>query len=213
MNCVFTNNVADGKEGESKRYGGSAVYLSARKGRLKSNVFVDNIGDITVKIVNNFVDDNKDKSTSLLEVSECDFKAAKGSKNSLYYIRGNYGSKLQLKDCTFAGDLKPGSHHIDGKEIVKNSPKLMIKNCRFADDEGMTSNAISLLSDGMRTQVFNDEKSSYDIRKESLSKTWKIAMIPSVAIILVSFAIIYINRMKQNDQQDDSNLENDTFDL
>lgn len=80
MKCAFIGNVAEGIKGESKLYGGSAIYLSAPNIRLKSNKFVCNIGDI----INNFASDNKDE-LSLLEVSKCDFKAAKDSKNSLYY--------------------------------------------------------------------------------------------------------------------------------
>ena len=117
-------------------------------------------------------------------------------------------------NCTFSGDLKPGSHHIDGKEIVKGSPKLIIKNCMLSDTEKMNSKSINLLSDGMKSQVFIDEKSSHDIRKESVKKSWKIVIVETVTVLLVSFAIIYVIKKSQNnieEESEDIGMQNDTF--
>lgn len=133
--CSFTGNEATSNEG------GSAIYMSTRKGIITFCVFKNNLGPgSSVKIVNDFelAKDSSsliklfDEKEILVSVSECKFEINKESSSSVFYVAGRDGANFEIKNCIFTGIVTKNAHHIDGVRIDKNGPCVIVKDCKFS---------------------------------------------------------------------------------
>ncbi|KAK8896790.1 hypothetical protein M9Y10_014708 [Tritrichomonas musculus] len=216
--CTFTENIAKAQS-TSSHYGGSAIYLTARKGKLYKNKFVRNIGPGgSVKLYNKF-EENEQNKMKLLDnsndqlsfiISSCSFEIEKETDCSLFYYAGSNGVPFELYDCSFSGNLKSGSHHINGQNAAKDTHKLVIKACKFssnAKDSINMDSANNFISVDLKQQVFDGQ----DAKKVKTSyANWNSVTtiaVPVVAIIviLVLFVLKKSNSNSQNEMNSDNN--------
>lgn len=202
-NCIFTNNDAylTKANSEDGKYGGSAIFMTARNGLLSSNILRGNKGDTAVKLYNHFDKEEESNKLKILEndqakvlISNCKFEISKESSSCLYYFLGNDASPFELRGCSFSGKLASNAHYIDGQAINKLGPKLIVKSCRFAildSKKAFNMNSMKeFLSVDLKDQVF--EASEFD-EKKGLFRNWKIivavvvpaALVATLAILLV----------------------------
>ena len=58
-------------------------------------------------------------------------------KNSINYINGKYGSKIDIINCNFNNKvISNDTKFIDGKEWNQDSSKVSIKSCNFQKNSG-----------------------------------------------------------------------------
>ena len=215
VSSKFTENVALAGVSDEHLFGGSAIYLTAHNGTIKRCKFNNNQGEGgSVKLYNHFenLDQNALKylnkeelreKVGNLVISECQFNVDQSSSNALFYLKGKKGANLELVDCEFNGNLALGSHYIEGECKEKNSPNLIVKNCRFSSSISKALNLDSgknYLSINLKNQVFAlDEikKSSFAPLKVALM----IAVPAAVVALIVGFVVFAIKRSKQKKVQ------------
>lgn len=213
--CHFMNNIALRTKSKDRKFGGSAIFMTAKTGEIKSNTMVDNSGDSAVKIYNHFsrsassINKLMDLEQDTVIISECKFENSKKSLGFIYYFLGNGASKFELRNCYFYGELKEGAHYIDGKALSKNGPKLTIKKCRFAMDSKRAHNLDpSVISVDLDDQYFNysDDHKSFN--------WWKVIVtvaVPAVVIAIIIFVIVFVNKHKNNNIIDEYEMAERSF--
>lgn len=138
-----------------------------------------------VRLYNNFESSSGSmilEEKSSFKFSECDFVIDKESKVSIFYYGGKSGTSLELERCTFIGELKNGNYFIDGKLIYENSPKLIVRNCKF-------------LSNSKHALNLKRKFASFDLEKQE--KKIEIYSI-IVSLIIVTVVVIIATIMKKN---------------
>ena len=90
-------------------------------------------------------------------------------------------------DCTFEGNLAKGGHYIDDVSISDNTPKMLIKNCKFLSSENDSYNP---LSDALTTDPNDGFINSIGRKKRADSK--KSAFIVVAVTGTITFSIISI---------------------
>lgn len=215
--CNFINNKATQPIAPKTKSGGSAIFLTARRGDVGFNTFVSHDDAETVfRIYNKF-----DKETQAMNldsshkdgfvVSDCIFEKNKCLKASLFYTTDSNGSPFELINCKFLDNLQQGAHYIDGLSLSRNSPKLSVKRCKFSSNLKNSFNENNnFMSVDLNDQVFSSY--SDDVKKESLtSLTIATGVVVSVAVIaIVSAVVIFIvvKRKKNNDNANDGHEMN-----
>lgn len=107
--CQSLNNVALRTESKDQKFGGNAIFMSTKDGKVTSNTMIGNSGDSAVKIFNHFPEyDLSNNKLMALEqgtviISDCRFKNPKDSKRFIYYYLENDASKFELVNCYFYG--------------------------------------------------------------------------------------------------------------
>lgn len=198
--CQFINNKATGSLNE-EFYGGCAVYLSACNALISNNLFETNVGNGgAIKIVDCFDKDNNNalllnnKKGSVV-ISKCSFVIHSDSDCSLFYIGGKHGSLVELKDSVFTGKLISGSHHINGMTIDKESPKLVVNNCRFASDAKKSFGNNDFLIVDLNNQIF--EKNTKIIEKKMTRLTlFGLILISALTSVIFLLVMIVSNHNK-----------------
>ena len=179
--------------------GGSAMYLVINRGSISGCSFKQNKGPGSVTLINDF-----QSSSSLflsndysVSIDDCSFE---NDKSSIFFQSGMLSPSVQVRRCVFSGKLEKGSHHIEGKLIVKNAPKLVVSDCTFS---GSAKEALGLneefLSVDMKKQVF---------RKEKVDGKWKFVSnytLPAVAVIAVAVIAFSMKKIKNNSPDQDEN--------
>ncbi|KAK8836594.1 hypothetical protein M9Y10_037528 [Tritrichomonas musculus] len=201
--CLFEGNKATSTETEEKS-GGSAIFMTARKGAIIRSVFRNNNGEGgAVKIRNLFNEDNlimlnnnndeNDDESSLL-ISDCSFEMLNNNDCYLFYLRGNNGANVELSKCKFTGTLSNGRYYIKGKsaskeeEKEKEGPKLVVKSCTF---ESVFSRSFNInndfLSIDLKEQIFS--LNEYDENKNK-SSSYILIVAALVCAVVAIFAIV-----------------------
>ena len=209
--CTFLNNVASNEKTDDNLYGGSSLYLTARTVKVLNNNFRSNSG-YDVKIVNRF---NKQQTKSSfffldkfyynnknLMISDCTFEVSRNTLCSIFYSSGD-GLPYELRSCSFIGKLETNAHFIDGQILSNNSPKLIVKNCKFnANFKRALNLDNNFLSVDLNDQIFNEN----DIKEvKSSTKLWKIIVavaVPAVACAAIAVVIITVKKHNQNDKKE-----------
>lgn len=211
--CKFISNTATSTVNNEKLFGGSSLYLTARTMSILNNYFNLNKGEGSdVRIVNNFNKNLNSISSKIRRLSNeavvienCQFNINNKLDSSLFFIRGNYGPKFELRRCTFMGDLKDGAHFIDGQSISDNSPKLIVKKCRFAAD---VKRALNLdKSNEFLSVDLNDQVFDFNGKDEKING-WKIivaAVVPAVVVVVVIVAVVIVLKRKSKNVDKDEN--------
>lgn len=97
-------------------------------------------------------------------VSNCLFNVNDKQSSSIYYYAGIFGSRFEVNNCVFNGDLQKDVYHIERSQIDNNSPKLKVKYCNFSIDHLSPLNMKNrFLKVNLKEQIFNskpDQKES-----------------------------------------------------
>lgn len=215
--CTFERCEAASKPTDSSNglFGGAAVYLQVKNGVISNCIFIKNKGN-NVKVDSLFDSSSKllgkSSSSSFVSIKSCHFEAEKHS--SLYFIDSdNDDIPLELKDCTFAGNLPNGVYHIDGISGKKKNlkTKLRIEDCKFSSNSksAINANVLELLSnsfDNNNSQNFNlmksEERSNYHEDKLRLINVMFVSLSAFIVIIVI---IISIGRTKISQEKTDDN--------
>lgn len=227
--CTFTGNkatktIASGND--SNLFGGSAIFLTVKKGDISSNIFSNNEGDGgAVRIYNNFnkintknlrmkILDNNNKEGILL-ICDCSFETCNNSKCCLFYLRGSNGAFVELRKCSFKGYLSDGSHYIDGKTISNKGPKLLVKKCIFSYDSINSVNMKDYLSIDIKDQTFALDKISSSSKKKLPFSTWMIitATCIGAAVIVIVVVVVIIMKRKNPNNIEENEMSTEVRDL
>ena len=236
--CTFTGNELipnNNAEDDNLKTGGKSIFVVAKKGRINNCNFKKKQGSTTtsstedLKFVGKFDEDDYLVSKSsarglsndyigdgLFSITKCKFEIDEKSRSAISYLTGKSATKLEIKDCIFTGDLHDGAHYITEKIIGNESPKMIVKSCKFAADSKNSLN-VDLRNNLISGNVFNydnSEERNYD------SNTWKIIaaiVIPALSVIAIAavVAVIYVkmNRNQLNDDSDSKDSGSDQPDL
>ena len=182
-------------------YGGSAIFMNVKNGKVIRCKFSRNVGKESFKILNNF-DTNEPKDAFILQqkfaesffsISQCEFEIDSSSSCSLYFVSGIMGAvPVDVTNCTFRGDVKNNSYHIDGTMLsdCKNAPKLLVKSCKFTTDRSNSLNLDSkhiFASFDISQQIFNYK----EIGKNDHKIKNKICIIKfSIPIVFVGIILL-----------------------
>ena len=209
--CIFKGNKATSSESDGLQlYGGSAIFLTVKKGKVIGNIFKDNIGDGgSVKVQNNFEqDETKINSMKLLNdnvllISDCSFEINKNSDCCLSYLRGNNGVLVKLQKCSFNGTLSDSSRYIDGKTISTKGSKLLVNECKFSQNSANAFIMKDFMSIHLNDQIFINDDSANKKKKVSQTSWIIIAAVCStcvlIAVVALIITIIVIKRKNSND--------------
>lgn len=190
--CTFTGNVALSK---SDTLGGISIFMSIKSGLIKSNTFVNNVGDSVVKILNDFQATKlnvKESHEFDVLVSDCKFDNFIDSKSCIYNLLGNGESSFEVKVCILSGVLSQVTHCIDGKSIANDGPKLVVKQCKFDFDLKDAFNLESgdnFLSVDINDQIFNHPNDKNEHKPKS---SWKIIVAATVPVVVIVVVIIVV---------------------
>ena len=227
--CTFINNVASSEITSDNLYGGSSLYLIARKMKVRNSHFESNSG-YDIRIVNNFNEKTSSsksfyfvKSSDKIIIADCNFEVSKNTLCSLFFVRGNNGVPYEINRCSFTGDLGHNAYYIDGQTVSNNSPKLIVKKCNFASNFKKALNLDPMndfLSVDLNDQFFNVYDPDINEMKASIS-AWKIivaVVVPAAAIAAIATVVVVMKKRKQNCKEDNEkesefngNLINDTL--
>lgn len=126
--CTFFLNQATATEADGGKYGGSGIYATIRKGKIRDCIFNDVPCDGSyLKLDNSFrskagslnmLSSNQNKKKNTFIVSGCNFNFIQNEPASgVFFVRGNSDVFVELTDCKFNGKLAKDSHYIDGEII------------------------------------------------------------------------------------------------
>lgn len=161
------------------------------------------------------------KKEASLIISKCSFDINSESDCSLFYISGKYGSLVELKDSVFTGKLSSKSHYIKGLMADKEAPKLLVNNCKFADNPKKSFSNLDLLSIDLKNQIF--EENIDDVLNKNKNKKTKLmsnelmpaasVFISALALVVLVLAMMIIKKKSQNDldEMDTQAINIDSF--
>lgn len=200
--CNFIDNVATKEESETGLFGGSAIFLSVKKSRIRKCKFENN----DIKVYTNFEQSSNSRILPLdsasLTFSDCRFKINEKMKFSFFYYGGNGATPIQLESCIFSEKLQDGSFFIDGKLINKDSPKLVIKSCKYSSKlEKVLNINKQFASIDIKDQIFEfNEFEEYSEKKKINVKLISIiaASVLAVMIVLITIVIVLKKRIYPN---------------
>ena len=147
--CLFTSNYLTSTQPSTENdltTGGSAILLVTMNGAISKCKFLQNKGDVSVKIVSSLsLESNNEvrllstkNSKSSLSIKQCLFEIDYHSSSSLSLVGGSSNTvPVSVDCCIFVGELSKGSHHIESSSSSnKHEKKLIeIKNCKFSSDQ------------------------------------------------------------------------------
>lgn len=230
--CQFNYNdiIPSDSTQDPNLYGGSAIYMTVKKGNVHKCKFTKNSGKGAVKVYNNFdIVSRKvkeDEEESSVQISQCQFEidSSDPSSCSLYYIRGaNEAVNVDVVNCEFIGDLAKESRHIDGfsQSDVDEAPKLRIKGCKFSSDKNSFVNRLELKEVKHPFISFDDENKHEHLQKEKNHQSLKIELknnnnnsknslriISSITCVAIIAALVIITKNKRDDHTDNDNENN-----
>lgn len=204
--CSFDNNIATIADGNNGFCGGSSMFLMTRKASVRNC----DIKDDSVKIFNNFGSSSRsvkliNEIDDSISISNCKFTINQNSQYSLFYLGGNHANPLKLENCIFEGKLENGVHFIDGELLNKNSPKMIIKSCKFDDKlNSYKSNYKDFVSSKLISHIVN-----YDSKKLENNNNLLISVSSLFAVVVVLMTIIIIGKKKKNNNYSDDQDELD----
>ena len=202
--CIFIENEAILSTSSDEMFGGSSIYMTARKGLISFCKFSDKNGISSVKICNTLDDESSpslllNNNDEIVLIQNCQF-ITNSKTTSLFYVRGNNGVPCKIKDCKFSGKLVNGAHYIDGKSINKKGNKMVVVNCKF--DEPDNNHMISV-------QEHFDIKNNND--KSRFSSFVPMILTVGLAVALVVSPLVAIilrkssNVNQENEEDSDEN--------
>ena len=141
-------------------------------------------------------------------INDCIFEISKHEKYSVFYDGGHKGSLFKLNKCTFTGKLSPGSNYIGRWVVSNNSPKLVVKMCKFDIDlknwNELNSNSIQFMKIDVNEQVFkNCEKKNGFFDLSSVVIVFAAAVL--VVCLLITFSLK--NKANNDDKSDESEAD------
>ena len=195
-------------------FGGSAIFLSAQKGTVRRCNFNDN----NVKIFNNFGTDSKNVKTLLNQAtftfSDCSFNVSQNTENAIFYFGEIGGSSYELHNCNFEGNLNKDAYYIEGELSSKNSPKLIVKSCKFESNSKKAFKSMDkneFISINLKDQVFTNYE---NVKRNKFS--WILTLTTVCAVIAITMIIIIVIKKKKNysdDYQDGNEMSNEAKDI
>lgn len=215
--CLLERNSGSATK-DQEFYGGSGIFVACRNGRIKQNILIDNIGDgSALKFYNKYesvlarklsIDDDVAPVDKFV-ISNNKFVVL-GSDSAVSYTRGNGGTLVVLSDCSFEGDLNKDAHFIDGETISSDSPKMIVKNCKF---DGSKSKAFPLDSDFLSFVRNIDNNGGEKSEKKKLNNdSSKLALIVIVAaaaasvVSIIGFFIFKVRKSNPNENEMSSDV-------
>ncbi|KAK8839796.1 hypothetical protein M9Y10_031504 [Tritrichomonas musculus] len=212
--CTFTDNRASATSSDgTELYGGGAIFLSSRRGKVVSNTFNGNEGGGGVlKIYNVFTSETKSSklmklfNADTLSISECTFDIGKKSDCCLFYVCGGNGANVELLKCKFNGNLQSGFYYINGKTIANNGPKLFVKKCTFAQSSAASINLKDYMEIDLKDQLFNFEMPEKTTNNLSFTTWMIIAAACVVAIIAVIVITVFVVKRKNPNQIEENEM-------
>ena len=223
--CEFSGNqLLPNSETDHLHIGGKAIFVVAKRGKISECKFHENPGEgEDMKIITTFDEDDyllKDnhRKISIKEVEEeeyqydesfmisnCHFDTDKQSRNSIYSFAGKHGTKVEVQNCIFTGDLSEGSHYISEKVMPDASSRMIVKSCKFASDSenSMNLNPINAQTSGnvFNYQYSKEVKETKEVKVSRKIVTTIAFTTLAVNVIVVIVAIIYKKRLVEDDSQ------------
>ena len=176
-----------------------------------------------MKVYNNFQSNSKSVRNILDDndpfvIVGCEFNIKQNSKYSLYYIGGKIATPVKLENCIFTGKLQNGAHYIDGELISKNSPKLIVKSCKFDHNN---NNAMNLednnnfISKSLLNYIIDIDNVKDRKLTQNNSKFIAIASSSIFSLFVILLTIIVSIGKKKNsfysDDQDETEMASDSL--
>ena len=213
--CSFNSNSITNKK--EKYFGGSSLFLSSKNGNINFCCFKNNKGKFgSVKIYNKFddelnklkkLDDEEDDKNSF-SIINCDFDENQESSSMIYYVSGKVASDVVINDCNFKGKLDKGSHYIEGKVLEKDKKKLQVKSCQF-DSKSIDPINIELVNDFIEKEVNVDLSSNLiSFKEKKIMESMLYFFVFFVFFVSVFLAILYVKKMRLNNDNDESEMYN-----
>lgn len=223
QSCKFISNSLYEPSSETKLKGGSAIYITAKQSQIIDCLFKGNKGKGgTVKITDNteevpeqlrLLNNNNNKNrtgsfvSSFVLLQGCSFEIDKSSDCSLFCSNKNkaFAMSVEVKDCTFSGDLRNGAHHIDGQVAEKMNTRISVKDCKFDSDERSAVNK-KFANIKLRDQKLNGNK----FAKNDHTMRMTASSLAAAAVAIVVVAIIVIKKRKSDEKSDGNYEQHDT---
>lgn len=206
QSCKFINTVsyATSTNKVDGKYGGSGIHITAPTANIGGLEFNGCSGTHAASLhVKKMI--NAPSSSRLLGgtkkafiVSDCTFTVNKDSSSAIYCVVDKTTTQLQINRCTFKGNLATGKYYIDAKSENKNSPKILVKKCRFATgvEHVFDKNNLALSVD-LNDQTFNFIEGGF---KESSNKCKILVavVVPAACVAVIAIAAFFIVRKRKN---------------
>lgn len=207
VKCSFSrNSLISGKGSEN---GGTALYLTVRKGTVNDCTFSETNKGNMIKISNNYdggrsaVHLDNHKKDDLLLINGCKFEQSKDADSSIFYESFVETSKLSIINCQFKGKLNNDSHYIEGKFLKENEKNFIVNSCSFEQNNKL---AISL-----KFVNENPDRSRSNYFTFITNNLMVVASILAVlAILAVIVAFIVIRSAKNQKSDSNEKEENET---
>ena len=107
-----------------------------------------------------------------------------------------------MSKCSFTGDLAKSSHYIDGENRDNNSPKLVVRKCKFSNtmEKALNLNRYNeYLSIDLKDHVFEFDGFSESKKKVSPLVIGTAVVVPAAVVaLLVGFVVFIIKRKNPN---------------
>lgn len=205
--CIFNGNQVSESGPSDILTGGSAMFLSIKSGKILQCKFSQNIGPGgSIKLLNNVESQSifLDKMNPSILLKDCTFNE---KKESIVYAARKDGSNIEVTNCEFTGKLNEGAHHINGMIIDKDAPKMIIKSCKFNNEDirKVLPENCQFASVDINTLDFGTLKND--------NFSWKSAAliaVPAIAIIIVLSVIISKRNNSTVDNEDEVNENENT---
>lgn len=142
------------------------------------------------------------ESKGSLVISDCTFEIKDSLHSGIYYVKGHEGVHLEMSKCSFTGDLTKGSHYIDGENRDNNTPKLIVRKCKFSNtmERALNLNKYNeYLSIDLKEHTFEFDGSTESKKSISPLLIGTAVVVPAAVVaLLVGFVIFIIKRKNPN---------------
>ena len=206
-NNKFQENEVIPQTSKDKEFGGSAIYMAAKQGKVLQCIFLKNKGKGgALKIIDDFTSISSKliqleelELKSPVTISDCHFEIDSSSSCSISYVRGvNMAVSIDINNCQFTGLLSNEAHHIDAISLLKKQekPKLHINLCTFSSEKKSILN-----SNDSNLVAFNTNIRDITAKKEERINDVKLStfnlLIVSLFAVAALVAIIIIRKSRK----------------
>lgn len=201
--CTFEQNVVKENGPSDILTGGSAMFLSIKSGQILYCKFSLNIGPGgSVKLLNDVESQTLllDRMNPTILLKDCTFDEM---KESIFYVAKKDGSTVEVTNCAFNGKLNKGAHHIDGMVIDKVATKMIIKSCKFNNDD-----IRKVVPKNCQFASVDVKSLDFETKNNDSLSSWKSAAliaVPAVAVVIVVLVIILKRNNSIVDNEDELN--------
>lgn len=122
--CSFVENKVTGEKRNHHFYGGNSLFLTGQNCQMLNCSFMKNKGSGCAIKLHKKIDENKmmyghllSEKVDVIQIIECSFEMNPDSSSSIYYLSDKSGSKVEMIDCEFIGQL---SNHKISPNLIMN---------------------------------------------------------------------------------------------